>query len=298
MMRGHLRHPFRVAKPAIGHHHGWRQAQPAAAYGPQTRIEHALGQVQFGVAGSSRTFRIGTTNGNIHRDDQLPIANDHDEQHPIDTSAHPFLLAAPPCPHQPQLLAVFFEDAIIDDPGPLPATQCGRALVLNMAPQRHQHLLPQAAQAFHPGTLGQRTQNLRRQVLVPAPHPAQFRGRTAAKKRRKHEAKDFSQQFLLAAQASFELLDQVVGQTQGMQRVFERLNGSLGLLLIMPQPFVSCVPTALSGFGLFFGVSFAGGHSVLLQTVVLAIHGEKETMSPKELNFKNFHGPHTVSLCS
>ena len=38
--------------------------------------------------------------------------------------------------------------------------------------------------------------------------------------------------------------------------------------------------TALSGFGLLFGVSFAGGHSVLLQTVVLAIHGEKETMSP------------------
>src|SRR5712691_9575643 len=52
--------------------------------------------------------------------------------------------------------------------------------------------------------------------------------------------------------------------------------------------------TALSGFGLLFGVSFAGGHSRLLQTVVLAMHGEKETMSPKELNFKHFHGPQTV----
>ena len=53
---------------------------------------------------------------------------------------------------------------------------------------------------------------------------------------------------------------------------------------------------ALSGFGLLFGVSFAGGHSVLLQTVVLAIHGKKETMSSKELDFKHFHGPQTVSL--
>src|SRR6266852_4634179 len=52
--------------------------------------------------------------------------------------------------------------------------------------------------------------------------------------------------------------------------------------------------TALSGFGLLFGVSFAGSHSVLLQIVVLAIHGEKETMSPKELNFKHFHGPQSV----
>jgi hypothetical protein len=54
--------------------------------------------------------------------------------------------------------------------------------------------------------------------------------------------------------------------------------------------------TALSGFGLLFGVSFAGGHRVLLQTVVLAMHGKKETMSPKALAFKHFHGPQTVFL--
>src|SRR5438132_1553068 len=53
--------------------------------------------------------------------------------------------------------------------------------------------------------------------------------------------------------------------------------------------------TARSGFGLLFGVSFAGGHSVLLQTVVLARHGEKETLAPKELNFKHCHGPQAVS---
>jgi len=59
---------------------------------------------------------------------------------------------------------------------------------------------------------------------------------------------------------------------------------------------MSLEATALSGFGLLFGVSFAGGHRGLLQTVMLAMHGEKDTMSPKELDFKNFHELHTVSL--
>jgi hypothetical protein len=54
-----------------------------------------------------------------------------------------------------------------------------------------------------------------------------------------------------------------------MERLFESLNGSLGLLLIMPQTLVRCGPTALSGFGLLFGVSCAGGHGALLRTVCL-----------------------------
>jgi hypothetical protein len=53
---------------------------------------------------------------------------------------------------------------------------------------------------------------------------------------------------------------------------------------------------ALSGFGLLFDVSFAGGHRGLLQTVMLARHGEKDTMFPKDLDFNHFHGPYTVSL--
>jgi hypothetical protein len=51
----------------------------------------------------------------------------------------------------------------------------------------------------------------------------------------------------------------------------------------------------LSGFGLLFDVSFHGRHGALLPTVVLAMHGEKATMSLKGLDFKNFHGPHAVS---
>ena len=33
---------------------------------------------------------------------------------------------------------------------------------------------------------------------------------------------------------------------------------------------------------------------MLLQTVVLALHGEKATLSPTLSKFKNFHGPHTM----
>ncbi len=64
------------------------------------------------------------------------------------------------------------------------------------------------------------------------------------------------------------------------------------------KAFMSLQATTLSGFGLLLGVSFDGGHRRLLQTVMLAMHGEKDTMFPKELDFKNFHGPHTVPLRS
>src|SRR5712664_1122994 len=60
------------------------------------------------------------------------------------------------------------------------------------------------------------------------------------------------------------------------------------------QAFMHSEATALSGFGLLCGVSYTGGHSVLLQTVLLARHDKKETMSPTALDFKNFHGCQTV----
>jgi hypothetical protein len=47
----------------------------------------------------------------------------------------------------------------------------------------------------------------------------------------------------------------------------------LGLWLIMPQTLVCSVPPSLSGFGLFFGVSCAGGYGTLLLTGVLAMPG-------------------------
>jgi len=51
------------------------------------------------------------------------------------------------------------------------------------------------------------------------------------------------------------------------------LRRPLRLAPIALKAFMRVQATALSGFGLLFGVSFAGGQSVLLQTVVLARHG-------------------------
>jgi hypothetical protein len=45
------------------------------------------------------------------------------------------------------------------------------------------------------------------------------------------------------------------------------------LALIALKTFMGWQATALSGFGLLFGVSFAGGHGVFLQTVMLAMYG-------------------------
>ena len=68
----------------------------------------------------------------------------------------------------------------------------------------------------------------------------------------------------------------------------------LRLGLVALEAFMGLVAATLAGFGVLFGVSYTGGHSVLLQTVLLARHGKKETMSPTALDFKNFHGCQTV----
>jgi hypothetical protein len=55
-------------------------------------------------------------------------------------------------------------------------------------------------------------------------------------------------------------------------------GGLLRLETIMIEALSRLVPTALSDFSLFFGVSCAGGHGVLLRTVLLWMMGAKETM--------------------
>ena len=56
----------------------------------------------------------------------------------------------------------------------------------------------------------------------------------------------------------------------------------LPLASVALKAFMSLEATALSGFGVLFGVSLHGRHSRLLQTVLLARHGEKDTIFPKE----------------
>ena len=86
------------------------------------------------------------------------------------------MLAAPPGAHESQVLPIFFEHTVIGDPGPLPATARGRTLVLDMAPQREEHLQPETPEPLEPGTLGQCPENLGWQVLVPAAHARVQRG--------------------------------------------------------------------------------------------------------------------------
>ena len=66
----------------------------------------------------------------------------------------------------------------------------------------------------------------------------------------------------------------------------------LRLAPVTLKAFMRLEAPALSGCGLLFGLSFVGGHRGLRLTVLLARHGKKGTMSPKELACKNLHGPH------
>jgi hypothetical protein len=55
--------------------------------------------------------------------------------------------------------------------------------------------------------------------------------------------------------------------------VVQGLGGPLRLAPIARKTFMGLQATALSGFGVLFGVSFAEGHGMLLRTMVLAMYG-------------------------
>ena len=57
------------------------------------------------------------------------------------------------------------------------------------------------------------------------------------------------------------------------------LGGLLGLATVAIEALLSVEATALSGFGLFVGVSFRGGHDDLLSIAITRILDRKETMS-------------------
>jgi hypothetical protein len=95
---------------------------------------------------------------------------------------------------------------------------------------------------------------------------------------------------VLAASAAFDLRHQVCWQAQVLRGLVQGLRRLLRLAPITLEAFMRLQATALSGCCLLFGVSFAGGHSVLLQTVVLARHSEKETRSPNIVSANVLHG--------
>ena len=75
---------------------------------------------------------------------------------------------------------------------------------------------------------------------------------------------DLAQQLLLASQAALNFGDQVVGEAQVMERLFQDLGGMLRLAAITFQTLLRCATATLSGFCVFFGVSCAEGHGLLL----------------------------------
>ena len=101
---------------------------------------------------------------------------------------------------------------------------------------------------------------------------------SASKERGKHERDDFAQQLLLGLQAAFNLGHQGIREIQVLQGLMEGLDMVLGLSALLPEAFLGVESTAFSGFDLFVGISFHGGHSEILRTVLVFLCGAKETM--------------------
>jgi hypothetical protein len=92
-------------------------------------------------------------------------------------------------------------------------------------------------------------------------------GTSAAKEGGKHEAKDFGEQLSLAAQAAFDLEDQLIGQAHVVEGLVERVDIALSLSLLVLLALFGVEATPTNSFGLFSGVSFGRGHGVFLRIV-------------------------------
>jgi hypothetical protein len=88
---------------------------------------------------------------------------------------------------------------------------------------------------------------------------------------------DFTQELVLVVQAACDLGHDGLRQGQVLQGVVQGLGGPWRLASITLKTCMGLQATALSGFGWLCGVSFEGGHSMLPLTVLLAMHGWKET---------------------
>src|SRR5687767_14444428 len=107
------------------------------------------------LAFAPRPFGIRAANGKVDGDDEFAVADDHEQQHSINAPNRALELAAPPAAHESEVVAVFSEHRIVDDPSPLPTALRRGALILRMAPDAQQNLKPQTPEPFEPGAFGQ-----------------------------------------------------------------------------------------------------------------------------------------------
>ena len=96
-----------------------------------------------------------------------------------------------------------------------------------------------------------------------APHPAEFGVGATAKQGRKHDSKNFAQERVLTLQAPFDLGDEVFRKPQVIERLLEGLGSLLRLAVVTCETLLSLQAAPVSGFGMFFGISFGWGHGML-----------------------------------
>jgi hypothetical protein len=92
-------------------------------------------------------------------------------------------------------------------------------------------------------------------------------GTATAKERGKHQANNFAQQLFLAAQAAFDLGDQVIGQAHVVEGLVESVDIALSLSSLALMAFFGVQAASGDRFDVFFGVSFGRGHGVFLRIV-------------------------------
>src|SRR5205814_3601810 len=98
--RGDVTHELRITKPTIRDNHRRGQLYTAPTKGCHASIQHALDPVQFVPTWPSRTWRGGTPDGKVHGHHEFALANDHDQEDPINTREHAVLLPTPPGAHE------------------------------------------------------------------------------------------------------------------------------------------------------------------------------------------------------
>jgi hypothetical protein len=194
----HMLHALRVAQPTLRHHHGRGQVHTAPPQRRQALIQHPPRPWQLVPARRPRPTRIGPSNGQVHGDDQATIANDHQQQEPVNAREYACVLATPPPADETQLLSILVKHRVIPAPGPLPATLGGWALVRHMTPERLSHLQSQAPQPLEPGPFRQRPQYPRGPGQVPAPDTTELRGGPTAEEGRNHHPHDLAQELVWA----------------------------------------------------------------------------------------------------
>jgi len=270
-MEGHMRQHTRACTPAIGHHQGRRPLQAPPLPGGPGAIQQDLSPCQFVPAGPAGPLWVGAASREIDREHQRAVTDHHAQQHPITPEPDAMVLAAIPGAHQPQLLALRFEKAVIADPRPLPPTAGGRTVVLEMLPPAGQEGLPPTRQRLDPWPRGQGPQEAAREVLIPAPDPAQFVVAAAAKQRGTHQPEDLLQPCRDRVQSPLNLLRQDLGPVQVTQRVLQGLQRPLSPGLLVLETRARLLEAALLGLLCSSLGGYHGGHGLLLSCRVVCV---------------------------